>query len=87
MEKLKRIAGRGTAAIAAVTALLAIGGQSALAAGSGAGIPPRRSGLPGLTQSETLVRAFITGTVIVLVLGLALATIVWCRGKYSAMAK
>ncbi len=62
MQKLKRIARSAAAAITGLAASLTVGVTNALAAGGGSGvnISANSSGLPGLTQSETIVGALIT---------------------------
>lgn len=86
MEKLKRIARSGAAAITGLAASLTVGVTNAFAAGGGSGvnISANSSGLPGLTQSETIVGALITLGVIASVAGLALSAMVWAVGNHSA---
>jgi hypothetical protein len=87
MGKLKRVAGRSAAAITGLATSLALEVDSAFAAGgggSGVNITPNTTGLPGLTQGETIVGSFITVAVICSVLGLALSAIVWSVGNHSA---
>ena len=71
MQKLKRIARSAAAAITGLAASLTVGVTNALAAGGGSGvnISANSSGLPGLTQSETIVGALITLGVIASVAG------------------
>jgi len=86
MQKLKRIAGSAAATIIGLGASLTVGATNALAAGGGSGvnISANSSGLPGLTQSETIVGALITLGVIASVAGLALSAMVWAVGNHSA---
>ncbi len=94
MKKLKRVAGRSAAAITGLATSLALEASSAFAAGGGAtttttggsgvSITPNTTGLPGLTQGETIVGSFITVAVICSVLGFALSAIVWSVGNHSA---
>jgi hypothetical protein len=86
MQTLKRIARSATAAITGLAASLTVGVTNALAAGGGSGvnISANSSGLPGLTQTETIVGALITLGVIASVGGLALSAVVWALGNHSA---
>ena len=86
MQKLKRIARSAAAAIIGLAASLTVGVTNALAAGGGSGvnISANSSGLPGLTQTETIVGALITLGVIASVGGLALSAVVWALGNHSA---
>ena len=86
MQKLKRIARSAAAAITGLAASLTVGVTNALAAGGGSGvnISANSSGLPGLTQTETIVGALITLGVIASVGGLALSAVVWALGNHSA---
>ncbi len=86
METLKRIARSAAAAITGLAASLTVGVTNALAAGGGSGvnISANSSGLPGLTQTETIVGALITLGVIASVGGLALSAVVWALGNHSA---
>ena len=86
MQKLKRIASSAAATIIGLGASLTVGVTNALAAGGGSGvnISANSSGLPGLTQTETIVGALITLGVIASVGGLALSAVVWALGNHSA---
>jgi hypothetical protein len=86
MQTLKRIVRSATAAITGLAASLTVGVTNALAAGGGSGvnISANSSGLPGLTQTETIVGALITLGVIASVGGLALSAVVWALGNHSA---
>ena len=86
MQKLKRIARSAAAAITGLAASLTVGVTNAFAAGAGSGvnISANSSGLPGLTQTETIVGALITLGVIASVGGLALSAVVWALGNHSA---
>jgi len=86
MQALKRIARSAAAAITGLAASLTVGVTNALAAGGGSGvnISANSSGLPGLTQTETIVGALITLGVIASVGGLALSAVVWALGNHSA---
>lgn len=86
MQTLKRIARSAAAAITGLAASLTVGVTNALAAGGGSGvnISANSSGLPGLTQTETIVGALITLGVIASVGGLALSAVVWALGNHSA---
>ena len=86
MQKLKRIARSAAATIIGLGAALTVGVTNALAAGGGSGvnISANSSGLPGLTQTETIVGALITLGVIASVGGLALSAVVWALGNHSA---
>lgn len=86
MRKLNRVARNAAAAITGLTGSLALGVTNALAAGGGSGvnITANSSGLPGLTQGETIVGALITLGVIASVAGLALSAVVWAIGNHSA---
>jgi Family of unknown function (DUF6112) len=86
MQKLKRIARSAAATIIGLGASLTVGVTNALAAGGGSGvnISANSSGLPGLTQTETIVGALITLGVIASVGGLALSAVVWALGNHSA---
>ena len=85
MQKLKRIGRSAAAAITGLAASLTVGVTNALAAGgSGVNISANSSGLPGLTQTETIVGALITVGVIASVAGLALSAMVWAIGNHSA---
>ena len=85
MQKLKRIGHSAAAAITGLAASLTVGVTNALAAGgSGVNISANSSGLPGLTQTETIVGALITVGVIASVAGLALSAVVWAIGNHSA---
>ena len=85
MQKLKRIGRSAAAAITGLAASLTVGVTNALAAGgSGVNISANSSGLPGLTQTETIVGALITLGVIASVAGLALSAVVWAIGNHSA---
>jgi hypothetical protein len=83
MQKLRRTARNAAAAIAGLTASLAVGVTNAFA-GSGVNITANSNGLPGLTQGETIVGALITLGVIASVAGLALSAVVWAIGNHSA---
>ncbi len=86
MQKLKRIARSAAATIIGLGSSLTVGVTNALAAGGGSGvnISANSSGLPGLTQTETIVGALITLGVIASVGGLALSAVVWALGNHSA---
>jgi len=86
MQKLKRIARSAAATIIGLGASLTVGVTNALAAGGGSGvnISANSSGLPGLTQTETIVGALITLGVIASVGGLALSAVLWALGNHSA---
>jgi Family of unknown function (DUF6112) len=86
MQRLKRIARSAAATITGLGASLTVGVTNAFAAGGGSGvnISANSSGLPGLTQSETIVGALITLGVIASVAGLALSAMVWAVGNHSA---
>ncbi|MGO9956353.1 MAG: DUF6112 family protein [Solirubrobacteraceae bacterium] len=85
LQGLKR---RSVAAIVGLTAPL-ITAAPAFAAGGGGGaggvnITPNSSGLPGISQGETIVGALLTFGVIAAVAGLIMGAMVWAVGHHSS---
>jgi hypothetical protein len=88
MMRLQGLKRRSVAAIVGLTAPL-ITAAPAFAAGGGGGaggvnITPNSSGLPGISQGETIVGALLTFGVIAAVAGLIMGAMVWAVGHHSS---
>jgi hypothetical protein len=88
MMRLQGLKRRSVAAIVGLTAPL-ITTAPAFAAGGGGGaggvnITPNSSGLPGISQGETIVGALLTFGVIAAVAGLIMGAMVWAVGHHSS---
>lgn len=55
-----------------------------LAGGSGVNITPNSTGLPGLTQLDSIVGALLTAGVIASIAGLGLSAITWAVGNHAS---
>jgi hypothetical protein len=98
MMRLQGLKRRSVAAIVGLTAPLitaapafAAGGGGGGGAGGGGGggaggvnITPNSSGLPGISQGETIVGALLTFGVIAAVAGLIMGAMVWAVGHHSS---
>lgn len=85
MMRLQGLKRRSVAAIVGLTAPL-ITAAPAFAAGGAGGvnITPNSSGLPGISQGETIVGALLTFGVIAAVAGLIMGAMVWAVGHHSS---
>lgn len=83
MQTLKGMWRRAAAAVVGLTVPLATA-TPAFAAGSGVSITPNKTGLPGISQFETIVGSVITLGVIASVAGLGMSAVAWAIGNHSA---
>ncbi len=88
MMRLQGLKRRSVAAIVGLTAPL-ITAAPAFAAGGGGGaggvnITPNSSGLPGISQGETIVGALLTFGVIAAVAGVIMGARLWAVGHHSS---